>query len=437
MRPSETLRRQVPFLIPACSPSEVTGNTSKDPQSVSVQSTDEASGAKSVHSVRCGGIPAPDRARKESSVTGNEVYALPLEDNSWSVPSKVDTAFSWEYDDGRERLLALYQKGKDKQWDGVKRIDWDLEVDPGDVLGLPEGLDPLSDSPQWQRMSDAERTELKRHNASWTFSQFLHGEQAAMICAARIVEVAPDLDSKFYSATQVMDEARHVEIYSKFLNDKIELLYPIKNSLQALLRDVLSDARWDMPYLGMQVLIEGMALAAFGLMRDTTTKPLPKQILTYVMQDEARHVAFGRIALRDYYRQLSATEIREREEFVVEGCYLMRDRIRGTEVLTNFGFSHAEAVEFENSSELYRMFERLLFSRIVPCVKDIGLWGVRLQQAYADMGVFEMGDSNLDLLMRQDEELAEQLDAQRFAAEERARIGEVNAAIAAGADAEK
>jgi len=370
---------------------------------------------------------------KGEPVTRNEVYARPLKHSSWSVPPKAETAFNWTYDEGRERLLALYQKGKDKQWDAAKRIDWDLEVDPGDALGMPEGMDPITETPQWRRMSAAERAELSRHNASWTFSQFLHGEQAAMICAARIVEVAPDLDSKYYSATQVMDEARHVEIYSKFLYDKIEMMYPIKDSLQSLLHDVLSDARWDMPYLGMQVLIEGMALAAFGLLRDATTKPLPKQILTYVMQDEARHVAFGRMALRDYYRQLSEAEIRDREEFVVEGCYLMRDRIRGTEVLTNFGFSRAEAEEFENSSELYQAFQQLLFSRIVPCVKDIGLWGVRLQQAYVDMGVFEMGDSNLDLLMKQDEQLAEQLDAQRFAAEECARISEVDATIAAGA----
>src|SRR6185369_17931932 len=96
--------------------------------------------------------------------------------------------------------------------------------------------------------------------------------------------------------------------------------------LKGLLDDTLSDSRWDMPYLGMQVLIEGLALAAFGLLRDMTTKPLPKQILAYVMQDEARHVAFGRIALRDYYKELTEQERDEREEFAVEACYLMRDR---------------------------------------------------------------------------------------------------------------
>ena len=106
-----------------------------------------------------------------------------------------------------------------------------------------------------------------------------------------------------------MDQARHAELYARFLHEKIGLVYPINGELQALLSDTLRDSRWDMPYLGMQVLIEGLALAAFGLLRDATTKPLPRQILAYVMQDEARHVAFGRMALRDYYRQLTAAEL--------------------------------------------------------------------------------------------------------------------------------
>ncbi|MEY9994207.1 hypothetical protein ABIE67_006239 [Streptomyces sp. V4I8] len=211
------------------------------------------------------------------------------------------------------------------------------------------------------------------------------------------------------------------------------MVYPINDNLQALLGDTLRDSRWDMPYLGMQVLIEGLALAAFGMIRDTTDKPLPKQILAYVMQDEARHVAFGRMALRDYYKQLSDAELREREEFVIEGCYLMRDRLRGVEVLENFGIPKAEAERISERSEFLQLFRRLLFSRIVPCVKDIGLWGQRLQQAYVDMGVFEMGDSNLDLLMAQDEEIAERLDAERFEVEERERVAEVGEAIEAGA----
>ncbi|MEU4351654.1 ferritin-like domain-containing protein [Streptomyces sp. NPDC023838] len=363
----------------------------------------------------------------------HDLYVNGPQDPVWEVPASGAARFSWDYDDGRERLLALYQKGKDKQWDGAKRIDWELDVDPYDPLGTPDEAMTLYGTRYWSKLTDKDKGELRKHYTSWQFSQFLHGEQGAMVCAARIVESVPDLDAKFYSATQTMDEARHAEIYSRFLHEKIGMLYPVNDNLQGLLGDTLRDSRWDMPYLGMQVLIEGLALAAFGMLRDTTDKPLPKQILAYVMQDEARHVAFGRMALRDYYKQLSDAELREREDFVIEGCYLMRDRLRGVEVLENFGIPKAEAEQFSEQNEFLHLFRKLLFSRIVPCVKDIGLWGKRLQQAYVDMGVLELGDSNLDLLMAEDEEIAEELDRERFAQEETARVTEVAEAIAEGA----
>ncbi|MCX4691016.1 ferritin-like domain-containing protein [Streptomyces sp. NBC_01408] len=364
----------------------------------------------------------------------HELYTNGPGEGVWEVPASGSARFNWEYDGGRERLLALYQKGKDKQWDGAKRIDWDIEVDPYDPLGTPDEALTLYGTRHWAKLTRQDKGDLRRHYSSWQFSQFLHGEQGAMVCAARIVESVPDLDAKFYSATQTMDEARHAEIFGRFLHEKVGMLYPINDSLRELLGDTLRDSRWDMPYLGMQVLIEGLALAAFGMLRDTTDKPLPKQILAYVMQDEARHVAFGRMALRDYYRQLTDAELREREEFVIEGCYLMRDRLRGVEVLENFGISRKEAEQFTEQSEFLHLFRKLLFSRIVPCVKDIGLWGERLQKAYLDMGVFEMGDSSLDLLMSQDEEIAEALDRERFAVEEAERVAEVRATIASGTD---
>ena len=362
-----------------------------------------------------------------------DLYTTAPEQPGWDVPMSGDARFSWEYDDGRQRLLALYQKGKDKQWDAAKRIDWDIEVDPYDVLGVPDESMAIYGTRYWDQLGPQNRKELRRHLASWQFSQFLHGEQGAMVCAARIVESVPDLDSKFYAATQTMDEARHAELYARFLQEKVGLVYPINDQLQTLLQDTLSDSRWDMPYLGMQVLIEGLALAAFGMLRDVTTKPLPKQILAYVMQDEARHVAFGRMALRDYYKQLTTRELAEREDFVIEGCYLMRDRLRGDEVWDNFGIPAAEIREIANGSDYQKAFRSLLFSRLVPCVRDIGLWSERLQQAYADMGVLDSAKADLDALMHSDEQIAEQLDAQRFAAEESARAREVTDVIEDGA----
>jgi hypothetical protein len=368
------------------------------------------------------------RAAEEAAMSTYDLYTTPVDAGTWDVPSTGAARFSWEYDDGRQRLLDLYQRGKDKQWDAAKRIDWSLPVDPCNVMATPDEIVPIYGSRQWEVLSQAERDELGRHLGSWLFSQFLHGEQGALTVAARIVESVPDMDSKFYAATQAMDEARHVELYHRFIRDKIGMYYPINADLGRLLADALSDSRWDMPYLGMQVLIEGLALAAFGVHRDITGNSLVKQVLAYVMQDEARHVAFGRLALRDYYAQLTDAERADREEFVVEGCYLMRNRFRGREVWEQMGFDVEECLEFTEHSPVQQAFRALLFSRIVPCVRDIGLWGEKVQRAYADLGVLDAADSDLEALMRDDENIAERIEREH-AAEVAARQAEVDAAI--------
>jgi hypothetical protein len=270
----------------------------------------------------------------------------------------------------------------------------------------------------WERLDEKGREELRHHIGTWMNSQFLHGEQGALICAAKIVQTVPDIDSKFYASTQVIDEARHVEMYSKYLREKLELAYPINPNLKELLNQVIADKRWDMTYLGMQVIIEGLALAAFSLIRDFSLEPLAKAINTYVMQDEARHVAFGRLALHDYYPELTQAERDEREEFVVEACYLMRDRFRAQEVWEHLGFDVKLCLDFVDKSEMMQEFRKMLFMRIVPTVKDIGLWGKRVQKAYEDMGVIQFQDLDPDTLSEQDEQLARKLDEARGLSEE-------------------
>ena len=272
---------------------------------------------------------------------------------------------------------------------------------------------PIAGSDIFESMSRAEKDVLRHHYSAWLFSQFLHGEQGALICASKIVQTVPDLDAKFYAATQVMDEARHVEAYSRYLRDKLDLAYPINPHLKTLLNDVIADARWDMTYLGMQVLIEGLALAAFGLIRDVAVDPLAKAINAYVMQDEARHVAFGRLALRDYYKQLTERERAEREEFCVEACYLMRDRFLGEEIWRTLGFDAEDCIRYVRESETLQQFRSLLFSRIVPTLRDIGMFGPKVRAAFADMGVLGFEQLDVESLMANDEAVAETIDADR------------------------
>jgi len=346
------------------------------------------------------------------------IYTIPVEQTQWKTPASGELVFNWEYDEGRDKLLSLYEKGKNLQWNATNRIDWSLDVDKSNPLAAPDMFNPLFNTPIWDKLDETMRDETRLHTVAWQFSQFLHGEQGALICSAKIVETVPDMDTKFYAATQVMDEARHVEVYSRYLHEKLELAYPINPHLKTLLDQTLADKRWDFTYLGMQILIEGLALAAFGTIRDLATDPLSVALNAYVMQDEARHVAFGRFALRDFIPHLTEKERDEREEFCVEACYLMRDRFLAEEVWHNLGLG-AEAANAVAESIVMKEFQKMLFSRIVPALKEIGLWGSRVRKAFEDMGVMHFSNLDLEALSDTDEQKAKELDAARKAADER------------------
>jgi hypothetical protein len=164
----------------------------------------------------------------------------------------------------------------------------------------------------------------------------------------------------------------------------------------------------------MQVLIEGLALAAFGIIRNNASDPLAKALNAYVMQDEARHVMFGRLALRDFYPQLTQAERDDREAFCIEACYLMRDRFLGEEVFERLELP-PELTTYVDQSESLREFRNFLFMRIVPILRDIGLWGPKLQSAFQDMGVMAFADADIDAEMASDEQAAQDLDEQRDA----------------------
>lgn len=337
-------------------------------------------------------------------------YVNAPEETHGPVTETFDALFDWRYQNERQDLLGLYSKGKQKQWDADTRIDWSQEIDHDNPQGVPEEIFPIYGSDIWNKLTDKEKANARRHYQAWTVSQFLHGEQGALFCASKIVQQVPDLEAKFYGATQVIDEARHVEAYKRLL-EKFGVAYKITGPLDTLLQDVLSDKRWDMTYLGMQVVIEGLALAAFAMVRDHSKNPLTQAVNAYVMEDEARHVAFGRLSLRDYYPQLTQAERDEREEFLVEACYHMRDRFRADEVWDSLGFDREACIAFQEQSQSMQMFRTNLFSRIVPVVKDIGLWGEKVQKAYADMGVLGFANLDIDALQGRDEQIAQELDA--------------------------
>jgi len=341
-----------------------------------------------------------------------DLYALSTEGSTWSVKQDFDAVFNWDYDDGRAGMMGLYAKGKEMQWDASTRIDWSQELDEDNPQGMPEESLPIHMADCYKRMSEKEKGVVRRNFQAWQISQFMQGEQGALICAAKIVTQVPDADSKFYASTQTIDEARHVEAYKRLLA-KFGVAYPMTKPLKELIDQTLRDSRWDMTYLGMQVVIEGLALAAFGTIRDNAQNQLCAQVNAYVMQDESRHVAFGRLALRDYYPQLTQKERDEREQFLLEASYLMRDRFDAVELWQHLDLPIEECATAMYESGFMEKFRNSLFARIVPIVKDIGLWGDYIRKGYEEMGVIGYAQSDVDALQAEDDFIAKRFDARR------------------------
>ncbi len=319
-----------------------------------------------------------------------------------AVQDNAAAIFTWDYEKGaRPALNKLYEKAKTAQWNGETDLPWETEVDQEKVVlanaaannGLNDGVDLTGT--QFEHWTDDEWLKLGIEFQNWQLSQFMHGEQGALLCTAKIVETVPWIDAKYYAATQVMDEARHVEVFAKYLETKLSSHYPINTHLRLLLDDIVSDSRWDMTYLGMQIMVEGLALAAFGFIHQLTTEPLLKKLLRYVMADEARHVAFGVLSLKEYYDELSLAELRERQEFAFEAAVRMRDRFLMQEVWDRLGVDVKPAIEIVMRAPQRQLFQQMLFSKIVPNCKKLGLLDAGdgwLRQRFGELGVIQFED---------------------------------------------
>ncbi len=322
-----------------------------------------------------------------------------------SVAQHSDAIFTWDYEKGaRPALDKLYEKAKVSMWNGETDLPWETEVDQEAIVianaeqngaqGLGLADFDVTGTP-FEHWTEAQWMKLGIESQNWTLSQFMHGEQGALICTAKIVETVPWIDAKYYASTQVMDEARHVEVFAKYLDTKLSGHYPVNAHLKMLLDDIVTDSRWDMTYLGMQIMVEGLALAAFGFMHQMTTEPLLKQLLRYVMSDEARHVAFGVLSLKEFYEGLSDAEIFERQQFAFEAAVRMRDRFLQQEVWERMDVPVKEAIELVMRTPTRQMFQMMLFSKIVPNCKKLGLldrndkW---LRHRFEEIGVIQFED---------------------------------------------
>ena len=326
------------------------------------------------------------------------------------VEDHAQRIYTWNYERERPQLVTLYNKAMSSQWNSITELDWDTDVDPERlVLEMEEGVPELMrvaaevDGSPIASWTDKEFARLGVEMLKARLSQFMHGEQGAMLTTAKIVETVPWIDAKYYAATQVMDEARHTEVFAKYIDTKIGEAYPMSPMLEAQIVALMEDSRWDISYLGMQIVLESLALAAFGDMLRSTTEPLLKKLLRYVMSDEARHVAFGVLSLTEFYNSLSAAELKERQEFLVENTLRQRARAAAPEVWERLGvpFEPMVAALMEAAGKMkekgkggnpYAGFQRGFYAKLVPNVRKLGLLDANdgwLRNKWAEAGLLE------------------------------------------------
>jgi len=321
------------------------------------------------------------------------------------IHDHAERLFLWDYERDRGQLVTLYNKAMSSQWNSVKDLDWSTEVDPeklvaeqqSPVLAMARVAGTLPGSPM-AKWTEKEYSQLGIEFFKANLSQFMHGEQGAMMTAAKIVETVPWIDAKYYASTQTMDEARHTEVFAKYLRTKLGEAYPMSPFLKAQIWSLLEDSRWDIAYLGMQIVIESLALAAFGDMLRRTNEPLLTKLLRYVMSDEARHVAFGVLTLSEFYGALSAAELRERQEFLVDATLNQRARATTPEVWERLGTTGEAVLPFllqaaeQTKTNLMGGFARGFFAKLVPNVRKLGLLDANdgwLREKWGERGLLE------------------------------------------------
>jgi len=321
--------------------------------------------------------------------------------------------FDWSYERDQPDMARLYELAKKSQWNATSDLDWSIQLDPEDdgTALLPNDYLPVLQLPTWGKLSLREQRIQRKALLAWLLSQFLHGEQGALFAAAQIIEAVPWMDAKLFGSTQVVDEGRHVEAFHTYLTTKLEKLYDINDSLYVIVDAVAGEPEWDMKFLGMQIMIEGLALGAFTTLRQATREPLLQKLLKYVVGDESRHVKFGIIALRAFYAQaLSEKDRRYREDWVWEVSLQLRNRFLAHEFYDEY-YAHQMSRrawdEMVDRSRLMEMFRTTMFKRILPNLSRLGLLSDRVKPRYASLGVLHLQDAKAATELTAEEMLEE------------------------------
>jgi hypothetical protein len=315
------------------------------------------------------------------------------------APMEICWQFAYAIDS--EKLASLYSKAKKYQWDADTDIDFTVAVDPSRPLVNEEATGSLFYLPIIAKLSPSQQALLRVHLAAYRLSQFLHGEQGALMTAAALTHAVPDHQGKLYAATQTMDEARHVEVFARYIA-KIAVIYPMSAPFKAMLDKTLTADHWVKIAIGMNMMVEGMALAAFHNMARRTSCELLRQILTFVLRDESRHVAFGGLYVADAVAAMHPDDREDLADFTFDVLQMLRAS-RREDVTPDPGFlsvldaagldrddflrdAHAARVTgqaIELPRDMVHPFKHLM----MPALVRVGVITERARQRYAEVGI--------------------------------------------------
>jgi hypothetical protein len=307
---------------------------------------------------------------------------------------RLETLWDFDYEPTHHELESLYETAKKNQWNASTAIDWSRPVGrEGPILNVSMAFQGTR---FFARLTEEEKKEVEIRVSAWRLSQFLHGEQGSLLVCGQLVNSVPELDAKLYGATQVVDEGRHVEVFERYVK-KLHKIYPVDPLLKGLIDEILASELWELKLLGMQMLIEGLAIAAFNLMRQQTGDPTLADLLDYVLQDEGLHVNFGYFALK---RAIPAMEPGRRElleDFALRACDAMYGRNEHTgfrsikNVWTEMGWDPEETWrDTILNSQTVKMFNRLLFTGVlIPRLQRLGLLSARVEPRYREIGLVD------------------------------------------------
>ncbi|PYN60946.1 MAG: hypothetical protein DMD92_05760 [Candidatus Rokuibacteriota bacterium] len=308
------------------------------------------------------------------------------------VTYQLETLWDYDYEPTHEELETLYETAKKNQWNGSTAIDWGRPIGKeGPVLNVQVAF---AGTHFFSRLTPEEQREVEVRVSAWRLSQFLHGEQGALVVCGQLVNGIPELDAKLYAATQVVDEGRHVEVFERYVK-RLHKIYPVDPLLKAVLDEILATNLWELKLLGMQMIVEGLAIAAFNLMRKQTGDATLGQLLDYVLQDEGRHVNFGYFALRRAIPDMEAAKREYLEDFTFRVCDLMyaRDERTGFQsikhVWNELGWDGdkiwRDTVAHSQTTKAFNSF--LFHENLMPRLQRLALISPRIEPRYREIGL--------------------------------------------------